>query len=265
MKLTARSLDVAAGSRRLIRGLDLVIAPGQSWGILGRNGTGKTTLLHTLAGLRPPAGGEIRLGERPLEQLSRREIARCLGLMPQDTPDPFPATVLETALIGRHPHLSRWQWEGPADRQRARAALTEMALDGFESRLVSSLSGGERRRLAFATLRVQDPPLLLLDEPTNHLDFPHQHALLGRLEALRQTGRGVAMSLHDVNLASRYCTHLLLLHPDGQVRQGPTREVLDRHSLEWLYGIPFRELPNAGRQRVFLPEPELGTETPKTA
>ena len=265
MKLSARGLDVAAGSRRLIRGLDLVIAPGQSWGILGRNGTGKTTLLHTLAGLHPPAGGEIRLDDRRLAELSRRDIARGLGLMPQDTPDPFPATVLETALIGRHPHLSRWQWEGPADRQRAQAALAEMDLDGLESRLVSSLSGGERRRLAFATLRVQDPPLLLLDEPTNHLDFPHQHALLGRLEALRQQSRGVAMSLHDVNLASRYCTHVLLLHPDGETRQGPTHEVLDRHSLEWLYGIPFRELPNAGHHRVFIPEPDICLETVETA
>ncbi len=261
MKLAALGLGVAAGSRNLIRDLDFTLEPGQCWGILGRNGTGKTTLLHTLAGLHPPAAGEVRLDERPLASLSRRDIARRLGLMPQDTPDPFPATVLETALIGRHPHLSRWQWEGPADRRRAEAALAEMALDGLEARLVSSLSGGERRRLAFATLRVQDPPLLLLDEPTNHLDFPHQHALLGRLEALRREGRGVITSLHDVNLASRYCTHLLLLHPSGHVRLGEAGDILDAANLEWVYGLPFRELPNAARHRVFIPEPDAGAET----
>jgi len=203
MKLGTRQLTVTAGERVLIRDLDLVLEAGQRWAILGPNGSGKTTLLHTLAGLRPPLSGHMELDGRPLETLERREIARRLGLMPQDTPDPFPATVLETALIGRHP---------------------------------------ERRRLAFATLLVQDPPLLLLDEPTNHLDFPHQHAVLRQVSQLTRQGRCAAMSLHDVNLASRYCSHALFLHGDGRSEQGTIGEMLTSAKLERLYGMPFRHM-----------------------
>ncbi len=242
MKLNTRRLTIAAGERVLVRELDLALEAGQRWAILGPNGSGKTTLLHTLAGLRPPRAGAVELDGQPLDALERREIARRLGLMPQDTPDPFPATVLETALIGRHPHLSRWQWEGPADRQMALAALETVGLAGCAHRSVSSLSGGERRRLAFATLLVQDPPLLLLDEPTNHLDFPHQHAVLERLSRLAADGRGVAMSLHDVNLARRYCSHALLLHGDGRCEQGTIDAMLTSVKLEQLYGMPFRHM-----------------------
>jgi len=242
MKLGTRQLTVTAGERVLIRDLDLVLEAGQRWAILGPNGSGKTTLLHTLAGLRPPLSGHMELDGRPLETLERREIARRLGLMPQDTPDPFPATVLETALIGRHPHLSRWQWEGPADRRLALAALETVGLADSAHRSVSSLSGGERRRLAFATLLVQDPPLLLLDEPTNHLDFPHQHAVLRQVSQLTRQGRCAAMSLHDVNLASRYCSHALFLHGDGRSEQGTIGEMLTSAKLERLYGMPFRHM-----------------------
>ena len=242
MKLITRQLTIAAGERVLVRELDLVLEAGQRWAILGPNGSGKTTLLHTLAGLRPPRAGSVELDGQPLDALERREIARRLGLMPQDTPDPFPATVLETALIGRHPHLSRWQWEGPADRQMAVAALETVGLADCAHRPVSSLSGGERRRLAFATLLAQDPPLLLLDEPTNHLDFPHQHTVLQRVTQLTRKARGAAMSLHDVNLASRYCSHALFLHGDGRSEQGPIRQMLTPDRLERLYGMPFRHM-----------------------
>lgn len=106
--------------------LNLTIEPGQSWGVLGPNGAGKTTLLHTLAGLHAPRSGEVRLGDQPLSQLRRRHIARRLGLVFQDRQDGFPASVLETVLIGRHPYLSPWQMEGADDYARAEAALERL-------------------------------------------------------------------------------------------------------------------------------------------
>jgi iron complex transport system ATP-binding protein len=242
--LEAVGLTVEVGGVRVCAGLELAVAPGQCWGILGRNGTGKTTLLHTLAGLRPPTAGRIRLDGRALPGLERRTVARRLGILLQDYVDAFPSTVLETALTGRHPHLGPWEWEGPADLAAARAALGRVGLEAFESRPVQTLSGGERRRLAIATLLTQDPALYLLDEPTNHLDLNHQVSVLGEFaRALRQGGRAALMVLHDPNLAARFCDRLLLLHGEGETQAGPAPDLLTAANLERLYHHPMRASP----------------------
>jgi iron complex transport system ATP-binding protein len=239
--LRAQALTVAIGGRRLCRDLDLVISAGQTWAILGPNGSGKTTLLHTLAGLRPAQGGEVRLLGRPLPAWRPRERARVLGLLLQDYDDPFPSTVLETALMGRHPHLGRWQREGAEDLARVREALHLMDLDTLETRTVATLSGGERRRLATAALLAQDPRLLLLDEPTNHLDLHHQvrvPQLLARRAADKQ-GAAV-MVLHDVTAAVRCCDHALLMFADGEPLSGTMTAVVTEENLSRLYGHPVR-------------------------
>ncbi|MDQ2694071.1 MAG: ABC transporter ATP-binding protein [Pseudomonadota bacterium] len=233
---------MAVGGRQVCQQLDLCVAAGQRWAVLGGNGAGKTTLLHTLAGLRPPAAGRLWLDGRPLEQWSRRHIARRLGLLPQDHEDAFPATVLETALIGRHPYLTGWRWEDDADLAAAAAALAAVGLAGFEARSVQSLSGGERRRLGLATLLTQDPALLLLDEPTNHLDVAHQIALLERLaESVADAGKAWLMVTHDPTLAARFCTHALLLFGNGETVQGDAG-LLDEGLLGRLYGCPLVRL-----------------------
>jgi iron complex transport system ATP-binding protein len=162
--LAASGLAVTIAGIRICHGLDLNVAPGQCWAILGRNGAGKTTLLNTLAGLRAPSAGTIEVDGRPLSNFDPRELARFRGLLPQDDSDPFPATALETVLIGRHPHLSRWRWEGAEDLRIARDALAAADLAGAEARDVRTLSGGERRRVALATLLAQQPRIFLLDE-----------------------------------------------------------------------------------------------------
>jgi iron complex transport system ATP-binding protein len=246
--LQATDLEIAVGDRVLYRGLELELKSGQCWGLLGINGAGKTTLLHTLAGLRPARAGRIYLQERPLDELARIDTARTLGLLLQDTSDPFPATVIETALMGRHPHLSRWQWEGEDDYRIAQAALDSVGLGGMSRRQIDTLSGGERRRLALATLLTQNPALMLLDEPTNHLDPAQQMHILSlltqRLAPTAGTPGALLMSLHDVNLAARFCSHLLLLLPQGQVLSGPAAELLDCEVLERLYGYPMVRIEN---------------------
>ncbi len=236
--LTTEKLHLRLPGRILCQSLGFSLKAGECWGILGQNGAGKTTLLHTLAGLHPPQGGEIQLCGDPLQTLSRREIAHRLGLMPQDTPDPFPATVLETALIGRHPHLSRWQWESRQDIAMAQTALHQVGLSGFARRQVNTLSGGERRRLALATLLVQAPPVMLLDEPVNHLDLRHQHQVLSLLQQQSKKGHAVIMVLHDINHAARYCDHVLLMFNNGETLHGTNREVLEAKRLSRLYEYP---------------------------
>ena len=248
--LESHNLGVRIGGLQICRDANFEFRAGECWGILGINGAGKTTLLHTLAGLRPPESGQIYLNGNPLQHMSRRSIARQLGLMLQDTPDPFPATVLDTALIGRHPHLSRWQWESALDIERARAALGQVHLQGFEQRQVNTLSGGERRRLALATLLVQSPPMLLLDEPTNHLDLHHQHQLLTLLRDRVHNGASIVMVLHDINHVVRYCDHVILLCGDGEIIQGLQSEILNVEVLSRLYRHPVIEV-ELQQQRFF--------------
>jgi iron complex transport system ATP-binding protein len=235
--LRTRHLDVAIGKTLVCRDLNLDIEAGQRWAILGRNGSGKTTLLLTLAGLRRATAGSIELKGRCIRRTQRRRIAQQLGLLPQDNQDSLPATVLETALIGRHPHLTPWLRESETDRSLARAALAAVDLTGLENREISTLSGGERRRLALATLLTQDPELLLLDEPVNHLDLHHQVRVLELLvEQSEQRRKTLLMVLHDPNLAARFAGHCLLLFGAGRTCHGPCHELLQQSQLETLYG-----------------------------
>ncbi|HEY9199321.1 MAG TPA: ABC transporter ATP-binding protein [Gammaproteobacteria bacterium] len=241
--LSIHDLTVHIGGVEVCRGLTLDFAPGQCWAILGRNGSGKTTLLHTLAGIHAQQIGEVRLDGAPMQAQSRRRIAQRLGLLPQDSRDPFPATVLETALLGRHPHSSPWAWETVEDVRLAQQSLHQVGLDGWDERDVATLSGGERRRLALATLFTQAPDILLLDEPTNHLDLHHQIALLNLLaQQAREQHKTVIMVLHDLNLAARFADHCLLLYGDGNVCAGTCDEVLETSVLERLYNQTLRKI-----------------------
>lgn len=255
--LEIRDLSVDIGGKQICRDLSLTLCAGQRWGLLGVNGVGKTTLLHTLAGLRAPQQGMIRLFNQPISTLSRRVVAQKLGLLLQDEIDPFPGTVLETVLMGRHPHLGHWQWESEHDITIARDALQDVGLSNLESRQINTLSGGERRRLALATLLTQDPQLYLLDEPTNHLDPHHQIELLTLLSARISDSentipRTLLMILHDVNLVTRFCDHLILLFGEGEVTCGPLEEILNTDCLERLYGHPMMALTGPGGP-VYLP------------
>lgn len=251
--LEAFHLDIRVAGRTLCRDLCMTARAGENWAILGANGSGKTTLLHTLAGLRAPDGGAVRLDGRDLRAVPRHERARRLGIVFQDMDEHFPATVLETVLTGRHPHLTRWQWEGADDLHIAQAALAAVDLAGFASRALATLSGGERRRVAVATLLAQDPPVCLLDEPNNHLDLRHQQQVLALLaERARRTGHLNIFTLHDINLAMRFCTHALLLFGAGDCLHGAIAQVVAPANLERLYACPIREICDT-RGSLYIP------------
>jgi len=251
--LACQSLDVSIAGKNICSKLNLELEPGQFWGLLGPNGIGKTTLLKCMAGLSPPDSGNVFLENQEIENLPRRVVARMLGMLQQHTVYVFDASVLETAMTGRHPHLAYWEREGPKDKQKALDAIRAVDLAGFENRSVTGLSGGEARRLAFASLIVQEPAILLLDEPTNHLDMKHQIRIMNQVgEQVIGGDRSAMIALHDVNLAARYCTHIVMLLGQGDWQAGPAAELLNRENLERLYQCPV-EVVQTSSGRRFLP------------
>ena len=252
--LEAKSVAARRAGVTVFSNLDFRLTAGQIWGILGPNGVGKTTLLHLLAGLNTADEGQITLDSQLLQSVDRKLRARTVGLLFQDSQDMFPATVLETVMMGRYPHSSAWGWETGRDEEAAIVALEQVSLTALAPRQIHTLSGGERRRVAIAMLIAQDPQIWLLDEPTNHLDLHHQMLVLEQLfNQIKQKNRSAAMVLQDVNLVMRFCTHALLMI-DAETRlQGPVAEVLHRENLERLYRHRIGVLQSPDGSRFFYP------------
>jgi iron complex transport system ATP-binding protein len=241
--LTIDSLELQLGSKRLCRNLNLRIDQGQTWGLLGRNGAGKTTLLHSILGLHHPKAGNIAIAGQSLESINRRQLAMQVGMLFQENPDALPATVLETVMLGRHPHSQSILGDSEQDLGIARRALEAFDLASLSERQVQSLSGGERQRLALAMLIAQQPRLYLLDEPSNHLDIAFQTRMLGILRRIaRDDSASLFMATHDINLAARFCDYIVLMLPDGEHRSGPAEEILQEELLSAAYDCRIRQL-----------------------
>ena len=252
--LEVQDLRLGVNGRTLLRDFSFRLCAGEVWCMLGPNGVGKSTFLHTAVGLREPQGGVLRLAGKRLADWPVGEAARLRSFLPQTFHDAFSAGVMECVMLGQHPHLSRWQWEGGTEREIALAALQAVDLAGFQRRDVLTLSGGERQRVALAAVLAQDAPLLLLDEPVSHLDLHHQIMVLTHVGLLARTrGKGVLFTVHDLNLAARFATHALLLTPQGEVRQGLIAEVMNEAALWAAFGHRVTRIEAAGRA-LFVPE-----------
>lgn len=244
--LAVRNLDVNVPGRELVSQLDVDCRDGEFLAVLGQNGAGKTLTLHTLAGLRDIASGDISLNGSDIRSLSRRSIAQLLALLPQDADDLFPATVYDTVLIGRHPHIEPLQLESARDREIAHRCLRDLDLEGLADRDVTTLSGGERRRLAIAQTLAQTPQTYLLDEPLNHLDPQHQLEVLDLFTCKARNGATVVATLHDVNLAMRYADRCLLLFGDGRWEIGNSNTLLTADTLSELFKVRMESLDWGG-------------------
>jgi len=239
MTLQLDAIVLRAGARTLVDALTQSIEAGEVWCIAGPNGAGKTTLINVLAGLAKAASGSVSLDGRALASWRAADLARARALMPQAAHDAFGATVLDTVLLNRFPHLAGWGWESEEDRAAARAALDTLGLASLASRDVLTLSGGERQRVALAAVLCQNAPLLLLDEPLSHLDLHHQIDCLNALvKAARDERRAVVLSCHDLNLARRFATHALLLDGQGGAQGGLVADVLTAERASAAFGYP---------------------------
>lgn len=251
--LSCKNLQVTIADKTICNNLNISFNKGNVWGILGRNGSGKTSLLHTLAGLRAAESGDVFIQQQNISHMSRKKIAQQLGILLQHNNDSFPCSVLESTLIGRHPHIGNWQWESSHDKKIALDALTQVEMKNLSQRSTEQLSGGEQQRVAIATLISQTPEIFLLDEPDSHLDLHYQIKLLNDFQQLAQAhNKLIVMCIHDINLAARFCDHFLMLYGDGEYITGHKEEVLTIENLEMVYQHPFEELPSNSRT-LFIP------------
>ena len=205
------SVNFAFNGMEIFHNLDLSLAPGRFYGILGPNGCGKTTLLDLLCGLRQPAGGTIRLKDKILADWSRRELARVIALVPQDFMVRFSFTVREVVEMGRHAHISRFSSLGEKDLDIVEHVMTELDIDGLANRLVTAISGGEKQRVAVARALAQEPQVLLLDEATSNLDVFHSLSILQVIRSRINNHVGVVAVFHDVNQAAMFCDEIVFL------------------------------------------------------
>lgn len=251
-ELATRNLDLRIAGIKVVSGLDLEMASGEFWGLLGPNGIGKTTLLKCLAGLNPPRAGQVLLHSHDINRIPRKSLALHIGMLQQHTVYVFDSLVMQTVLTGRHPHLGYWEREGPNDLEKAQAALRAVDLEAFAERSVTGLSGGEARRLAFAALLVQEPGIMLLDEPSNHLDLKHQVQIMSLIRnGTDHNGQLALAALHDINLAARFCTHVLMLFGNGEWCAGSCEEMLSEASLEKLYNCPVERVEGRSGPRFY--------------
>jgi iron complex transport system ATP-binding protein len=236
--LTTQQLCISTGQRSLINALNWQVKCGEFWCVLGKNGAGKTSLLHTLAGAAIPAQGSILLSEQNIAELDALTLSRRRGLMLQSYSDVFHESVFNVVAVARTPHRSGAQWDTAADTAAVRQALQYVDLEEKINSDVTQLSGGERQRVALAALIVQSPDLMLLDEPTAHQDVAFQLKTMHLLGKLAQE-HAVVASCHDINQAARFATHILLLG-DQQHWLGPVDEVLEAERLSQVFGCSFR-------------------------
>jgi len=252
MILETKNLCFSRGVRQLCKNFSFQVQEGDCWGILGQNGCGKSTLLLALAGLYDQYHGDVLFKAQNIKTLSRRYMAQNMALMLQQDEWNFLSSVQDFVLHGRYAFQSTWSSYSEDDIALCHFALEKMDLLAFSDREVTTLSGGESRRLEFATLLVQDAQLLLLDEPVNHLDLQYQIKLLNYVNHLiKEENKTALVILHDVNLAARFCNKILFMDGKGSVQSGVVDEMLSEENLSLLYGHQVKKINHEGRNLFF--------------
>ena len=234
MTLSAKGLHWSAGGAAILTDVSLDVRPGEFLGIIGPNGSGKTSLMALLAGIRKPQSGTVTLDGRPLSAHGRQAIARRIAFVEQQAETTERITARQAVALGRTPHLGALTPWSRTDDAIVDRALEEVDMAHFAGRLWHTLSGGERQRLHIARALAQQAPILLLDEPTNHLDIGHQ---IGLLQLVREQGLTVAAALHDLNHAAMFCDRIAVMQAGRIVALGTPAKVLEPQRLADVFGV----------------------------
>lgn len=242
---TLKNASFEVPGRTLLQPLSLTFAPGKVTGLIGHNGSGKSTLLKMLGRHHAASSGEVLLNQQPVGRWNSKAFARQVAYLPQQLPAAEGMMVRELVAIGRYPWHGALGRFGQEDRDRVEDAIAQVGLNAFAGRLVDSLSGGERQRAWLAMMVAQNSRCLLLDEPTSALDIAHQVEVLALIKALsQQRGLTVIAVLHDINMAARYCDHLVALRQGAMIAEGDAEAIMQAEVLGAIYGIPMGILPH---------------------
>jgi len=264
-----QAVDVSFGYRDtpVLHGVSLDVPTGSMVGLIGPNGSGKTTLLRLLAGTRRPARGRVLLDGRPISTQSRTAIAQRIAVVPQDSQLAFDYTVLEVVLMGRYAHLGTFAIEGPKDLAIARSVLESTGTAALESRLFSTLSGGEKQRviIAGALAQISDGrsggDVLILDEPTAALDLKYQLGVASLLHALHAArGLTIIVSTHDLAFAARVCRTLVMIKEGRVLAAGRTEDVLTAARIRELYDVEVEVVRHRDGRLLVVPLHATGSQ-----
>ena len=235
--LSVEGLTYTIHGKRLLDRVSLRAEQGELVGVIGPNGAGKSTLLRALAGVIEPSDGQRYLDGRTFREIPSRERARAIALVPQVAPIAHGFTCLELVLMGRYPHMGRFQIEGATDENIARQTMRLTDTEQFAERTLETLSGGERQRVFIARALAQQPRVLLLDEPTANLDILHQLRVLGFIRKWASDGATAIAAVHDLNMAARHCDYLILISEGRVIAAGKPEDVLTAENVRHAYGV----------------------------
>lgn len=234
--LSVSGLCASLGRQQVLRDVSFDLGEGELLGVIGPNGAGKSTLMRALLGL-VPAQGEVRIAGKPASTMRASERALQVAYVPQSREIAWDMSVEAVVRLGRGPHRKPFSGAGQQDVAMVEQAMSRMDIDTFRDRPVTALSGGEQARVLIARALAQDTPVLLADEPTAGLDPAHQFRLMRHLVDYAKAGKGAMISLHDLGLAARWCTRLILLEAGRIVADGAAEDVLSRDRLRSVYGV----------------------------
>jgi iron complex transport system ATP-binding protein len=235
--LTAVNVNVTIGDKVIVRDVSLTVKLGEFVGIIGPNGAGKSTLLRGLRGMGNITAGDVQLLGEPLHTMGDKQLARLIAYMQQEVNVGFGFTALEVVLAGRYPYLKWWQNERSQDYQIAHKYMTFTGVESLAEKSLQQVSGGERQRILLAKVLAQETPFVFLDEPTASLDLVYQEEIFRYCQAMCQAGKTVLIVAHDIKLAAKFCSRLILLAGGTVIADGVPNEVITAHNLEKAYGL----------------------------
>jgi len=236
--LTTQAINFSYNQDAVLHSISMNVSPGEFIGVIGPNGSGKSTLLKLLGGVLKPDSGQLYLKGKNYLDYQQKQLAQSITWVPQEHPMVFPFKVSEIVLMGRHPYLSAFTFEGEEDIEIARSAMERTQTIQFAQRNFNEISGGEKQRVVIAGAIAQEPELMILDEPTSALDIKYQIQILNILKQLNEDkNMTVILAMHDLHLASKFCKRLVLLEEGKIFQDGKSEEVLQKEHIEKVYGV----------------------------